>query len=164
MAPTRPAPSRTARPPPPSAPRSSSDSPRPRWSAPASPARRSRRTRHRPADVVVAPVAVGEIFIACARGFREMHEVGFIERMPTMVAAQATRANPIARAWSDGGRLQPQKIGYTVAEGLAAGNPGRKGEWVLHLLREHGGLAGHAEDDEILAAQRLLARTEGIWA
>src|SRR3989441_1471785 len=117
----------------------------------------------RPPDVVVAPVAVGETFIAGARGFREMHEVGFIERMPTMVAAQATRANPIARAWSDGGRLQPQKIGYTVAEGLAAGNPGRKGEWVLHLLREHGGLAGHAEDEEILAAQRLLARTEGIW-
>ena len=122
------------------------------------------QTGWRPPDVVVAPVAVGEIFIACARGFREMHEVGFIERMPTMVAAQATRANPIARAWSDGGRLQPQKIGYTVAEGLAAGNPGRKGEWVLHLLREHGGLAGHAEDEEILAAQRLLARTEGIWA
>src|SRR3989475_10702911 len=93
-----------------------------------------------------------------------MHEVGFIERMPRMVAAQAPRANPIARAWSDGGRLQPQKIGYTVAEGLAAGNPGRKGEWELHLLREHGGLAGHAEDEEILAAQRLLARTEGIWA
>jgi threonine synthase len=35
---------------------------------------------------------------------------------------------------------------------------------VLRLLREHGGLAGHAEDEEILASQRLLARTEGIWA
>jgi len=81
-----------------------------------------------------------------------------------MIAAQAARANPIARAWREGIELRPQKIGYTVAEGLAAGNPGRKGEWVLRLLREHGGLAGDAEDEEILAAQRLLARTEGIWA
>ncbi|HYB43197.1 MAG TPA: pyridoxal-phosphate dependent enzyme, partial [Candidatus Methylomirabilis sp.] len=54
-------------------------------------------------------------------------------------------------------------IGYTVAEGLAAGDPGRKGEWALRILRENGGVAGEAEDEEILEAQKLLARTEGIW-
>ena len=49
-----------------------------------------------------------------------------------------------------------------MAEGLAAGNPGRKGDWVLRILRETGGMAGQAEDDEILAAQKMLAREEGI--
>jgi threonine synthase len=117
-----------------------------------------------PPDVVVAPVAVGETFIAAARGFRELHEAGLIERPPRMVAAQATRANAIARAVRAGGPIEPLKIGYTVAEGLAAGNPGRKGDWVLRLLRADGGAAGDAEDDEILAAQRTLARTEGVWA
>jgi threonine synthase len=117
-----------------------------------------------PPDVVVAPVAVGETFIAAARGFREMHEAGFIPRVPTMIAAQATRANAIARAFRTGAPIRPLKIGYTVAEGLAAGNPGRKGDWVLRLLREGRGAAGDAEDDEILAAQRTLARTEGVWA
>jgi threonine synthase len=122
------------------------------------------QTGWRPPDVVVAPVAVGETFIATARGFRELREAGWIERAPLMVAAQATRANAVARAFRAGVPLAPLKIGYTVAEGLAAGNPGRKGEWVLRLLREQGGRAGDAEDDEILAAQRTLARTEGIWA
>jgi threonine synthase len=122
------------------------------------------QTGWRPPDVVVAPAAVGEVFIATARGFREMHAAGWIERRPRMVAAQAARANPIARAWREGGPLRPVKIGYTVAEGLAAGDPGRKGEWVLRLLREGDGLAGEAEDEEILEAQRLLARMEGIWA
>jgi threonine synthase len=117
-----------------------------------------------PPDVVVAPVAVGETFIAAARGFREMREAGWIARVPTMIAAQATRANAVSRAFRAGTPLEPLKIGYTVAEGLAAGNPGRKGEWVLRLLREWGGAAGDAEDDEILAAQRTLARTEGVWA
>jgi len=117
-----------------------------------------------PPDVVVAPVAVGETFIAAARGFREMRDAGLIPRVPTMIAAQATRANTVARAFRRGGPLAPQKIGYTVAEGLAAGNPGRKGEWVLRLLRSGGGAAGDAEDDEILAAQRTLAQTEGVWA
>ena len=81
-----------------------------------------------------------------------------------MVAAQATRANAVVRAFHAGGAITPLKIGYTVAEGLAAGNPGRKGDWVLRLLREQRGTAGDAEDDEILAAQRTLAATEGVWA
>ena len=115
-------------------------------------------------DVVVAPVAVGETFIATARGFREMREAGWIARAPLMVAAQATRANAIARAFRDGAPITPLKIGYTVAEGLAAGDPGKKGEWVLRLLREGKGLAGDAEDDEILETQRRLARVEGVWA
>ncbi len=118
----------------------------------------------RPPDVVVAPVAVGETFIAAARGFREMAEAGWIARAPRMVAAQATRANAVSRAWRDGSAITPLQIGYTVAEGLAAGNPGRKGDWVLRLLRAGGGIAGDAEDDAILAAQTTLARTEGIWA
>jgi len=48
------------------------------------------------------PVAVGETFIAAARGFREMREAGWIERVPLMVAAQATRANAVARAFREG--------------------------------------------------------------
>jgi len=115
-------------------------------------------------DVVVAPVAVGETFIATARGFREMREAGWITRVPLMVAAQATRANAVARAFRDGAAITPLKIGYTVAEGLAAGDPGKKGDWVLRLLREGKGLAGDAEDDEILETQRRLARVEGVWA
>jgi threonine synthase len=115
-------------------------------------------------DIVVAPVAVGETFIAAHRGFAEMERVGWIERRPRMVAAQAARANAVTRAWREQRAIEPIKIGYTVAEGLAAGDPGKKGAWTLALLRESGGVAGDAEDEEILEAQKLLARTEGIWA
>ena len=115
-------------------------------------------------DVVVAPVAVGETFIAAHRGFAEMERLGFIPKRPMMVAAQAARANAIVTAWRNQTAITPLKIGYTVAEGLAAGNPGRKGDWVLQILRRTGGVAGQAEDEEILAAQQRLARTEGIWA
>ena len=122
------------------------------------------QTAFDPPDVVVAPVAVGETFIATARGFAEMHAAGWIPRVPRLVAAQAARANAVVRALRDGGPVHPLRIGYTVAEGLAAGDPGRKGDWTLRLLREGKGLAGDAEDDEILAAQGRLARTEGVWA
>src|SRR5439155_1494299 len=115
-------------------------------------------------DVVVAPVAVGETFIATARGFREMREAGWIARAPLMVAAQATRANAVARAFRDGTAITPLTIGYTVAEGLAAGDPGKKGEWVLRLLRDGKGLAGDPEGDEVRETQRRLAQVEGVWA
>ncbi len=115
-------------------------------------------------DVLVAPVAVGETFIAAHRGFREMERVGWLARRPLMVAAQAARANAVTRAWREKRPLEPIKIGYTVAEGLAAGDPGKKGEWTLKILRESGGVAGDAEDEEILESQRLLAQVEGIWA
>src|SRR5262245_7210503 len=118
----------------------------------------------RPPDAVVAPVAVGEVFIALSRGFAELVDAGWIPKLPLMVAAQAARSNPVARALASRGTLVPMKIGYTVAEGLACGDPGAKGAWVLRLLREHEGVAGDAEDGEILEAQRLLAGTEGVWA
>src|SRR5262249_56312714 len=65
-------------------------------------------------DVVVFPVAVGEAFIAGWRAFRELHALGWIDRLPLMVAAQSAKANPIARAFRSGGRLQPVKPPYTA--------------------------------------------------
>ena len=122
------------------------------------------QTGFRPPATLVLPVAVGESFIAAWRGFAEMTRMGWIERAPRLVAAQAARSNPVVTAFREGRALTPMKIGYTVAEGLACGNPERKGERVLQILRETGGLAADADDEEILEAQRLLARQEGLYA
>ena len=122
------------------------------------------QTAFRLPDVVVFPVAVGEAFISAWRGFREMQALGWIERPPLMVAAQSAKANPIARAFRHGGPLRPVKLSYTVAEGLSCGDPARKGEWVLRILREGKGLAADVADEAILDTQRLLARTEGVYA
>jgi threonine synthase len=115
-------------------------------------------------DVVVYPVAVGEAFISGWRAFNEMRALGWIRDLPRLVAAQSARANPIATAWRDGADLRPVPLTYTVAEGLAVGDPGAKGAWVLRLLREGQGLATDVGDEAVLDAQRLLARTEGLYA
>src|SRR5262249_62345213 len=103
-------------------------------------------------DVLVAPTAVGETFIAAHRGFVEMERWGLIARRPLMAAAQAARANTIVTAWRDKAPLVPLKIGYTVAEGLAAGNPGRKGGWGVRILPETAGVGGGGEDGGTLEA------------
>jgi threonine synthase len=51
----------------------------------------------------------------------------------------------------------------TVAKSLAIGNPA-DGYYAAQAVREAGGWAAHATDEEILEAMELLARTEGIFA
>lgn len=115
-------------------------------------------------DYVLVPVSLGEMMVATWRGFREMKEMGWIERMPRLIACQSQAANPVARAVDEKKNLVPQQVGYTIAEGVAVGNPGLKGERALEAVRATDGLAASVSDEEIVAAMDALARTEGIWS
>jgi threonine synthase len=115
-------------------------------------------------EVFVTQCSGCEIFTACFRGFREMRELGLIDSIPRMVACQSEAANPIVQAFCKGGPVMPMTTGATIAKGLATGRPGKKGDWVLSILREWGGLALQVTDQEILEAQRLLVEKEGIWS
>jgi len=115
-------------------------------------------------DVFVTQSSGCEILTACFRGFREMRDLGVVDSIPRMVACQSEAANPVVRAFRAGGTIRPMTTGPTVAKGLATGRPGKKGEWVLSMLRQGGGLALDVSDREILQAQRLLVETEGIWS
>jgi threonine synthase len=50
----------------------------------------------------------------------------------------------------------------TIAKSLAIGNPA-DGYYAYRAVKESGGAAEHATDEEILDAITLLARTEGIF-
>jgi threonine synthase len=115
-------------------------------------------------DVFVAQTSGCEIFTSCFRGFREMRDMGVIRAIPKMVACQSGAANPIVRALREGGPLVPMTTGPTVAKGLATGKPGKKGEWVLRILRNSGGEALDVSDEEVMEAQQLLVEVEGLWS
>jgi threonine synthase len=115
-------------------------------------------------DVFVAQTSGCEIFTACYRGFREMRDMGMIPGIPKLVACQSEAANPIVQAFRTGGALIPMTAGSTVAKGLAAGKPGKKGEWVLRILREESGAAVDVSDQDVIDAQRLLVENEGLWS
>lgn len=115
-------------------------------------------------DYIFIPVSLGEMLIATWRGFREMREMGWIDRIPRFVACQSRASNPVVRAWEENGSIVPQEVNYTIAEGVAVGNPGQKGERVLDALRDSEGLATTVSDDQIVEAMRGLAQAEGIWS
>lgn len=107
-------------------------------------------------DVVICPVGHGGLFLGFYRGFQALKAAGLIERLPRLVAVQASACNPIVQAWERGAE-QPVEVqaSATVADGIIVDHPTR-GQEVLAAIRETGGTAISVEDDAIVAAQKAL--------
>jgi threonine synthase len=116
-------------------------------------------------DTIVVPLGSGALLLAIKRGFEQFKELGLIEDNPTkFIGAQATGCAPIVEAFKAGDEdITPIEHPDTIAKSLAIGDPG-DGYYVLKAIRESGGLAESATDQEILDAIKLLASTEGIFA
>jgi len=115
-------------------------------------------------DVVVAPVASGAMFTRVVQGFRELADLGLIERRPIrFVGAQAAGCAPVATAWTAGTDvIDPVRAPDTIVRSLAIGNPA-DGRYVVALANESGGSIEAIEDETTASAIRDVARLEGIY-
>jgi threonine synthase len=115
-------------------------------------------------DQVVIPIASGSLLTKVDKAWRELTSLGLVDEHPYAVfGAQATGCSPVAQAFAAGQEVvRPQKPN-TIAKSLAIGNPA-DGPFALDAVRRTGGSIGHVSDEEIVAAMRLLAETEGIFA
>jgi threonine synthase len=110
-------------------------------------------------DVVIAPTSNGDLPVGVWRAFEELRALGWTDRVPRMVCAEVYGA--LENALEKGlDHTEPMPGGPTVA--VSAGNQVSAYQ-SLKMLRETGGVAVGATDDEIMAAQLQLARTEGLW-
>jgi threonine synthase len=116
-----------------------------------------------PAHVVV-PCAGGSLITKIWKALKELAALGLIDEVRTrMYAAQAAGCGPIVTMIKENSDvLTPVRQPSTVAKSLAIGNPA-DGYYAYRVVKESGGGAEHATDDEILDAMALLARTEGIF-
>lgn len=75
-------------------------------------------------DFVVVPGGNLGNISAIGGGFLLMRELGFIQRLPRLVCAQAERANPLYRSYKNGfSDLNPIEAGKTHATAIQIGNP-----------------------------------------
>lgn len=112
---------------------------------------------------MVHPIAGGLGVIATWKGWQELNQVGWARGGPRMVAAQASAAAPIVQAWERGAEDPVAvTVAPTVAESIAVGRPSL-GWRALRAVRQSDGACVACPDDELLAAQALLARTTGIF-
>lgn len=116
-------------------------------------------------DHVVAPMAGGSLITKIRKAFTELEKLGLVEgaTRTKVHGAQAAGCGPIVEAVRAGRELiKPVKQPNTIAKSLAIGNPA-DGYYAVRAMKESGGWAAAPTDDEIVAAIRLLAETEGIF-
>lgn len=115
-----------------------------------------------PPDWVTVSVGDGCTIAGVWKGFREMHQIGLIERTPHILGVQAAGAAPVTEAFLTGQPLRPIKP-QSVADSIAVGVPRNWRKAVL-AVRESGGAMLNVSDDEILDAMRYTGRLSGIFA
>jgi threonine synthase len=115
---------------------------------------------------VVAPMAGGALIGKIHKAFNELHNVGIVNApvATKMYGAQAAGCNPISDCVkSNRERHRPIRKPNTICKSLAIGDPA-DGYFAAKLIRETGGWAEDATDEEIVEGMLLLARTEGVFA
>ena len=114
-------------------------------------------------DRIVLPVGNAANIWAVYKALTELVEVGWIDRMPMLTGIQAAGSNPVTKAFSDSKQdFVPVENPETLATAIRIGNPvsGRK---ALAAMYNTGGYSTTVTDEEIIEAQKLTARKEGIF-
>jgi threonine synthase len=108
---------------------------------------------------VILPAGNGTLVLGAWLGFRELMQAGFLDRMPVIVAVQATACAPLAGAFLHPAihALPSITAGTTMAEGIAIAEPVRwKG--IVQAVRETGGVIETVGEEEIGTALRELGK------
>jgi threonine synthase len=114
-------------------------------------------------DYLYIPVGNGGNSAAYWKGFKEYEEMELATGRPAIRGIQAEGSAPVARMFAEGAEtLVPVESPETVATAIRIGNPAN---WrkTVSAIRESGGTASTVSDDDILAAQKLMAKMEGIF-
>ena len=112
-------------------------------------------------DYIAISVGDGCTIAGLWKGLKDLYAIGFIDRLPRLISAQAEGCCPLNRAIETGEDWRPMEEN-TLADSIAVGVP-RNADKALMAIRESGGLTVNVSDQEIMDAQKLLGRSCGVF-
>lgn len=112
-------------------------------------------------DYIAISVGDGCTIAGLWKGLKDLFAIGFIDRLPKLISAQAAGCCPLNRAIERGEDWYPMEEN-TLADSIAVGVP-RNADKALMAIRESKGLTVNVTDEEIMAAQKLLGSTCGVF-
>jgi threonine synthase len=117
---------------------------------------------HVPDWIVIPAGNLGNVS-ALGKGLLMMRELGLIDRLPRIAAAQAAQAAPLYNSYQrDFDKLQPVTAGSTLASAIQIGDPVSY-ERAVKALQAFDGVVEQADEDE-LANAAVLADQTGLYA
>ena len=108
-----------------------------------------------PPDALALPVGNAGNITAYWKGFKEWREAGLADTVPKMLGFQAEGASPLVAGHDF---ESPETVASAIRIGAPASRMG-----ALAAVRESDGRIESVTDEEILEAQSLLAREEGLF-
>lgn len=112
-------------------------------------------------DKVFVGMGDGCIIGGLWKGFNDLRQLGFIDRLPQLIGIQAEGAAAIVDAFNGDGVVRPGPAD-TIADSINAGHP-RDATKAIRAMRESGGSAIKVSDERIIAAIGQLARSTGVF-
>ena len=112
-------------------------------------------------DYIAISVGDGCTIAGLWKGLKDLYAIGFIDKLPRLISAQAAGCCPLNRAIANNEDWYPMEEN-TLADSIAVGVP-RNADKALMAIRESGGLVVNVSDEEIMAAQKLLGMTCGVF-
>jgi threonine synthase len=114
-------------------------------------------------DAVFVSVGDGNIISGLHKGFKDLQDLGWIERLPRLIGVQSTGSAAIYNAFAAGTEEIVPVRADTLADSISVDLP-RDGLRALRAATHTGGAYVAVEDADILAAMRDLARKAGVFA
>ena len=115
-------------------------------------------------DWYIQAVSGGLGPVGVSKGFRELHKMGLIDKVPAIACIQTEGCAPMVAAWHAGKSVaDPINSPRTHIATLSTGDPGRS----YTLLREsmlagNGGIFESVSDAEAFRAMHVVAKMEGL--
>jgi threonine synthase len=116
-------------------------------------------------DWYVQAISGGMGPIGVYKGFREMKQMGWTDRIPAFAPIQAEGCAPMVESWKKGlEKAVPVTSPRTRIETLATGDPGRAYEFLRAYVNGTNGAFESVSDEDAFRAMHVLAKMEGISA
>ena len=112
-------------------------------------------------DYIAVAVGDGCTIGGVWKGLKDLYAIGFIDKLPRLISCQAEGCCPLNRAIAENKPWHPMEEN-TLADSIAVGVP-RNADKALMAIRESNGLVVNVSDEEIMAAQKLLGMTCGVF-
>ncbi|MFB6172862.1 MAG: threonine synthase [Haloarculaceae archaeon] len=113
-------------------------------------------------DHVVAPTGSGSGVVGVHKAATELRDLGLVDRVPSVYAAQAEGCAPVVEAFEAGrDRPQPWEVPDTICGDVEIPDPAG-GHLALRALRESDGGAVATGDEDILDSVVTVAQHEGL--
>ena len=110
-------------------------------------------------DNIYVPVGDGVIISGIYKGFKELLALGWIEKLPRLIAVQSSGSDALVR-YLETGKFE-YRPANTIADSISAGAP-RNLYMAANALKESDGFAIAVTDKEILSAQKEFIKLTGI--